>query len=91
MLNYYRAYYPAAPWMVADSPIVKLEVPVLEFHGLDDGAYVNQSLNDTWESLGKDFTLVTLPGVGHNSQNTADIPFVTNMLRSWLELQQAQP
>ena len=77
--------------MVADSPIVKLEVPVLEFHGLDDGAYVNQSLNDTWESLGKDFTLVTLPGVGHNSQNTADIPFVTNMLRSWLELQQAQP
>ena len=25
--------------------------------------------------------------VGHNSQNTADIPFVTNMLRSWLELQ----
>jgi|TARA_B100001971_G_scaffold167865_1_gene159120 pimeloyl-ACP methyl ester carboxylesterase len=90
MLNYYRAYYPAAPWMVDESPIVPLEVPVLEFHGLDDGAYVNESLNDTWKSMGQDLTLVTLPGVGHNSQNTGDIPFVTNMLRSWLELQQAR-
>ena len=36
MLNYYRAFYPAPPWMVDNSPIVPLEVPVLEFHGLDD-------------------------------------------------------
>ena len=91
MLNYYRSYYPAAPWMVDDSPIVPLDVPVLEFHGLDDRAYVNESLDGTWKSMGKDFTLVTLPGVGHNSQNTGDIPFVTNMLRSWLKLQQARP
>ncbi len=88
MLNYYRAYYPAPPWMVDDSPITKLQVSVLEFHGLDDGAYVNQALNDTWESMGKDLTLVTLPGVGHNSQNTADITFVTSMLRAWLKMQE---
>ena len=91
MLNYYRSYYPAPPWMVDDSPIVPLDVAVLEFHGLEDGAYVNESLNDTWESMGRDFTLMTLPGIGHNSQNTGDVPFVTNMLRSWLTLQQARP
>jgi pimeloyl-ACP methyl ester carboxylesterase len=88
MLNYYRAFYPQPPWMVDDSPIVKIEVPVLEFHGLDDGAYVNEALNDTWESMGRDLTLITLPGVGHNSQNSGDIPFVTNLMRSWLALQQ---
>ncbi len=87
MLNYYRAYYPKPPWMVDESPIVPLQVSVLEFHGLDDGAYVNQSLNDTWESMGRDLTLVTLPGIGHNSQNTGDIAFVTTMLSSWLEMQ----
>ena len=87
MLNYYRAYYPKPPWMVDESPIVAIQVPVLEFHGLEDGAYVNESLNDTWESMGRDFTLVTLPGIGHNSQNTGDIQFVTTMLRSWLEMQ----
>jgi len=88
MLNYYRAYYPKPPWMVDDSPIVKLDVAVLEFHGLDDRAYVNQALNDTWESMGRDLTLVTLPGVGHNSQNTEDIAFVTSVLRAWLTMQE---
>lgn len=91
MLNYYRAYYPKPPWLVDNSPIVPVQVPVLEFHGLEDGAYVNESLNDTWESMGRDFTLVTLPGIGHNSQNTGDIQFVTTMLRSWLELQKSRP
>ncbi len=91
MLNYYRAYYPAPPWMVDESPIVPIEMPVLEFHGLDDRAYVNESLNGTWDLLARDLTLVTLPGVGHNSQNTGDIAFVTRMLRAWLDLQRARP
>jgi hypothetical protein len=44
------------------------EGPLLVFiHGLEDAAYVNESLNDAWESMGRDFTLVTLPGIGHNS------------------------
>ncbi|MEE2638608.1 MAG: alpha/beta hydrolase [Acidobacteriota bacterium] len=90
MLNYYRAYYPAPPWLLEESPIVSIDVPVLEFHGLDDGAYVNASLNDTWESIAKDLTLVTLPGVGHNSQNTGDVDFVTNLLHAWLRLQTAR-
>jgi len=36
--------------------------------------------------MSKDLTLVTLPGVGHNSQHTGDIAFVTGVLRSWLAL-----
>ena len=87
MLAYYRAYYPKPPWMVDESPITQIQVSVLEFHGLDDGAYVNESLNDTWVSMAKDLTLVTLPGVGHNSQNTGDVEFVTSMMRSWLTMQ----
>lgn len=87
MVNYYRAYYPKPPWLVDEGPKVMFPAPVLEFHGLDDGAYVNEALNATWDWMSKDLTLVTLPGVGHNSQNTGDIAFVTGMLRSWLALQ----
>ena len=86
MVNYYRAYYPQPPWLVDEGPKVMFPAPVLEFHGLDDGAYVNESLNDTWEWMTQDLTLLTLPGVGHNSQNTGDIAFVTGMLQAWLEL-----
>lgn len=86
MLNFYRAYYGAPPWQVDRSPVVKIQVPVLEFHGLDDTAYVRQSLNDTWDYLEKDFTLITLPGVGHNSPYTGPIDYVNRALTSWLEL-----
>ena len=54
----FRAYYPPPPWLVDEAPVVPIEVPVLEFHGLEDRAYVNQSLNDTWESIGRDLTLI---------------------------------
>ena len=32
--------------------VLKLQVPVLEFHGLDDRAYVSESLDGTWQSVG---------------------------------------
>ena len=86
MINYYRAYYPQPPWLVDEGPKTQFPVPVLQFHGLDDGAYVNTALNQTWEWMAGDLTLVTLPGVGHNSQNTGDIEFVTGMLQAWLQL-----
>ncbi len=87
MMNYYRAYYPRPPWLIDEEPKVMFPAPVLEFHGLEDNAYVNESLNGTWEWMSKDLTLVTLPGVAHDSQNTGDVEFVTGMLESWLELQ----
>jgi epoxide hydrolase 4 len=86
MLNFYRSYYGPPPWTVDESPILKIQSPVLEFHGLDDPVYVNQSLNDTWEWLSKDLTLITLPGVGHNSPYSGPIEYINGMLKAWLEL-----
>ena len=90
MINYYRAYYPQPPWLVPDGEKVLFPAPVLQFHGLDDGAHVNQALNDTWEWMTEDLTLVTLPGIAHNSQNTGDVAFVTGMLESWLKLKEIE-
>ena len=45
----------------------------------------HEALNHMWEWLDKDLTLVTLPGVGHNSHlGAAD--FSTGMMSAWLEL-----
>ena len=68
MLNYYKANYPRiAPG--ADPPpsptLPRAKMPVLMFHGLDDRALLPAGLNDTWEWLEKDLTLVTIPGAGH--------------------------
>jgi hypothetical protein len=34
--------------MAGDSPSVNIEVPVLEFHELDNDAYVNQASRSRW-------------------------------------------
>ena len=36
MLNYYKRNYPREPYTEDTSPVVKLQMPVLEFHGLKD-------------------------------------------------------
>src|SRR5271169_6223454 len=36
MLNYYKANYPREPYTEDASPVVKVQVPVLMFHGLKD-------------------------------------------------------
>jgi pimeloyl-ACP methyl ester carboxylesterase len=86
MLNYYRARYGPPPWQVDQSPPVKIQAPVLMFYGLDDVNYVHETLNDTWEWLSKDLTLVTLPGVGHNSPYNGPVEYENRMLKAWLEL-----
>jgi pimeloyl-ACP methyl ester carboxylesterase len=40
-------------------------MPVLIFHGLDDWAISAHGLNNTWEWLEKDMTLVTITGASH--------------------------
>lgn len=86
MINYYRANYPPPPFLVPEGPVTKVKVPVLLFHGLEDRALLHHSLNGTWEWLDGDLTLMTLPGVGHDSQNTGDVALVTRMLEAWLKL-----
>lgn len=86
MMNYYRANYPREPY---DSgtfvELPEVQAPVLQFHGLLDTALLPGALNDTWEHLAADWTLVTIPGVSHWPHH--DKPeMVSNMMKAWLQL-----
>ena len=84
MLNYYKANYPHEPYQEDSSPVVKTQMPVLMFHGLKDTALLSDALNNTWDWMGKDLTLVTIPDSGHFvQQDAADL--VTRTMRAWLE------
>jgi pimeloyl-ACP methyl ester carboxylesterase len=82
MLNYYRANYPREPYEVpAELPQVKC--PVLMIHGLDDTALLPGALNDTWQWIDNEFSLVTIPKAGHFVHR--DQPErVTRALVDWL-------
>jgi epoxide hydrolase 4 len=86
MLNYYRANYPHPDQdsaALAPSPLPKVAVPVLEFHGLGDQALLPGALSGTWDLVEKDFTLVTIPGAGHFVQQDAP-DLVTTTMSDWL-------
>ncbi|HEY6304884.1 MAG TPA: alpha/beta hydrolase, partial [Candidatus Angelobacter sp.] len=84
MLNYYKRNYPREPYQEDPSPVVKTQMPVLMIHGLKDTALLSDALNNTWDWMGKDFTLVTIPDSGHFvQQDAADL--VTRTIRAWLE------
>jgi pimeloyl-ACP methyl ester carboxylesterase len=91
MLNYYKANYPRNRAGAAaktelkpttlDFPAVKC--PVLLIHGLKDQALLPGALNDTWNWVESDLTLVTIPSAGHFvQQDAADL--VTRTIASWL-------
>src|ERR1041385_6994902 len=61
MLNYYKRNSPREPYTEDTSPVVKAQMPVLMIHGLGDTALLSGALNNTWDWLDKDLTLVTIP------------------------------
>ena len=66
MMNYYRANYPRDPYNSgAFFELPEVQAPVLQFHGLADTALLADALNNTWDFLASDWTLVTIPGVNH--------------------------
>lgn len=83
MLNYYKRNYPREPYAEDTSAVVKVQAPVLLIHGLDDKALLAGALNNTWDWLEKDLTLVTIPGAGHFVQQDAS-DLVTRSIRAWL-------
>jgi pimeloyl-ACP methyl ester carboxylesterase len=83
MLNYYKRNYPREPYTEDKSPVIKVKMPVLMIHGLNDTALLAGALNNTWEWLEKDLTLVTIPGAGHFVQQDAS-DMVTRTIRMWL-------
>ena len=83
MLNYYKRNYPREPYAEDTSPVVKTQMPVLLIHGLSDTALLPGALNNTWDWMGKDLTLVTVPDSGHFVQQDAS-DLVSRTMRAWL-------
>jgi epoxide hydrolase 4 len=91
MLNYYKANYPRMPTEATDRSSTQPAPPqfppvkcsVLLIHGLKDQALLPGALNDTWNWLESDLTLVTIPGAGHFVQQDA-AELVTKTMVSWL-------
>jgi pimeloyl-ACP methyl ester carboxylesterase len=84
MLNYYKRNYPREPYKEDASPVVKVKMPVLMIHGLDDWALLPGALNNTWDWLESDLTLVTIPKSGHFVQQDAS-DMVTRSIKMWLK------
>ena len=83
MMSYYRRNYPREPYKEDTSPLRKVQCPVLAIHGLKDTALLAPALNNNWDYVEKDYTLVTVPEAGHFVQADAAV-FVTQTIRGWL-------
>jgi pimeloyl-ACP methyl ester carboxylesterase len=86
MMNYYRANYPRA--LYDSGPFVevnRIQAPVPQFHGLADTALLSGALNNTWDELDQDWTLVTIPSISHWPRHEKP-QMVNNMIRAWLAL-----
>lgn len=87
MLNYYKANYPKEPYEYDEAQkYPPIKCPVLMFHGLKDEALLPGALNDTWNWLEQDLTLVTIPEAGHFVQQDA-AEKVTKCMVGWLKMQ----
>jgi pimeloyl-ACP methyl ester carboxylesterase len=85
MLNFYKANYPPPPEPGAAPPPLAPRVAksVLIFHGLKDTALHSDGLNNTWDWIDGDVTIVTAPNAGHFvQQDAADL--VTTTMKWWL-------
>ena len=89
MINYYKANISSkeqrAEWL-KDPQIRKLpkvKAPVLVIFGTQDRYISKDGLNDTWNWLEKDLTLVTIPEAGHFVQQDASEK-VSKVMKVWL-------
>jgi len=84
MLAYYKQNYPRVDANTPPPPPVpRLTMPVLVFHGLQDTALHSDGLNNTWDWIDADTTIVTAPESGHFVQQDA-AELVTSTLKWWL-------
>ncbi len=83
MLHYYKQNYPRPPYQNSPAPVKKVQAPVLQIHGLQDQFLLPGGLNDTWQWLENDWTLLTIPQAGHFVQHDAP-ELVTHTIVNWL-------
>jgi len=89
MVNYYKANMPTkdqrAAWLqdpkVPELPTIK--VPVLVIFGTKDKYVLKGGLNNTWDYVESDLTMVTLPNAGHFVQQD-ESELVSKSMRMWL-------
>jgi len=86
MLNYYKANYPRPPYELRGSAsLPKVACPVLMFHGLKDEALLPGGLNNTWDYLDNELTLITVPDSNHFVQQDA-AELVSKRMLAWLQI-----
>ncbi len=83
MMHYYKQNYARPPYAEPSTPVIKVQAPVLQIHGLEDKFLLPAALNGTWEWLENDWTLLTIPHAGHFVQHDAT-DLVTRTIVSWL-------
>jgi pimeloyl-ACP methyl ester carboxylesterase len=86
MLQYYKQNFPRPPYQeapAASSTVDKVQAPVLQIHGLQDQYLLPGGLNNTWEWLENNWTLLTIPKAGHFVQHDA-ADLVTHTIINWL-------
>ena len=83
MLNYYKQNYPRPPYRKDTSPVIKVQAPVLQIHGLKDTFLLAAGLNNTWEWLENTWTLLTIPNAEHFVQHDA-ADLVSRAILRWL-------
>ena len=85
MLNYYKANYPR-PDKSSDTkspPMPNIKCPTLVIHGLKDKALLASGLNDNWDWIDNELTILTLPKADHFVQQDAP-ERVTKAMVDWL-------
>lgn len=89
MINYYKANTltkeARAEWLADPSikTLPQVDVPVLMIFGTKDQYVDKGGLNNTWDFMQKDLTLVTIPEAGHFVQQDAS-ELVSRSMRMWL-------
>lgn len=83
MLHYYKQNFPRPPYQDTIVPQIKVQAPVLQIHGLQDPRILAAGLNNTWDFLANEWTLLTIPHAGHVVQYDASA-LVTQTMLNWL-------
>jgi epoxide hydrolase 4 len=90
MMNFYKANWPRAPYSlemsvfggrVGDFP--KVKAPTLVVYGREDVPLVVNGLNDLWNWVDHELTLLVVPGAGHGPHMEAP-EFATPRIMDWL-------
>jgi pimeloyl-ACP methyl ester carboxylesterase len=82
-LQYYKQNYPREPYRITSFLINKVQSPVLQIHGLKDPYLLPSGLNNTWDWLENNWTLLTIPHAGHFVQHDA-ADLVNRTIVRWL-------